>query len=409
MVAKENRIILIVLPKVSWGLLLLCMIPSLFMADKAYSNEPNEFIPEVGKVKKYIGISFHEVQKELEEMKPQERINYSLLLASRQFFQFKNAKLAKKYCDYALSIADKHNLKKGEILYFLAHLSNAEKDLPRTIEYINKALVCFKKEQNFQLLTDGLSFLGSVAYRYGDFNKSINAYRDLLELSRESENKLLEAQTIFDLGEVYYRIGNQSMVEETISKAIEIFTKNEDEKGLADCFKLLGNVYKAEKDYAKAKEHYTVASQHYKNTNDSHGQGNCNFNLGLVCKELKEYPRAIDSFNKAIFYYTNSGSTEGVGIAQMESGRVYYLQGNYPQAESALKQAEYLLSKSNAKFRLAQTEDFLGDLKLFQKDKNQAISYYNSSIQNYESLKLNGDVQRVMKKLKDLKVRAKNN
>ena len=84
----------------------------------------------------------------------------------------------------------------------------------------------------------------------------------------------------------------------------------------------------------------------------------------------------------------------------MELGRIYYLQGNYSKAELALKQAEYLLSKSNAIFRLAQTQDYLGDLKDSQKDREQAISYYNRSIENYRRLKLKSDGERVMKKLK---------
>jgi tetratricopeptide (TPR) repeat protein len=133
---------------------------------------------------------------------------------------------------------------------------------------------------------------------------------------------------------------------------------------------------------------------------------NCNFNLGLISEELKEYAAAIEYFNKAIFYYTNSGSTEGVGIAQMEMGRVYYLQENYSQAEAALKLAESLLSKSNAKFRLAQTEDFLGDLKLSQKDEKQAVAYYTRSFQDYGSLRLTADEQRVMKKLKELEAKT---
>ena len=91
----------------------------------------------------------------------------------------------------------------------------------------------------------------------------------------------------------------------------------------------------------------------------------------------------------------------------MQIGRVYYLRGDYAEAESALKQAEYLLSKSNSNFRLAQTEDFLGDLKVSQKDKEQAISYYSISLQNYNNLKLKADVERVKKKLKELEVKTK--
>lgn len=409
MVAKENRTILVALPKVSLGFLLFCIVPSFIIIEKTYSTVLDEFRPDMGEVKKYVNMSFLEVKKELVKMNPRKRVDYSLQLASTHLFKFKNTKLAEKYCNYALIIATEYNFREGEILYFLAHLSNLKKDLPKTMEYIDKALACFKKEQNLQLIKSSLSFLGDSAYRYGDFERSINAYRDLLELSKELEDELLEAQTIFDIGEVYYRIGDQSKVKEAMPRAIEIFTKNENEKGLGDCFKLLGNVYKAEKDYTKAKKHYTIASQHYQNTNDSHGQGNCSFNLGLLFKELKEYPGAIDSLNKAIFYYTNSGSTVGVGIAQMEIGRVYYLRRDYAKAESALKQAEYLLSKSNSNFRLAQTEDFLGDLKVSQKDKEQAISYYSLSLQKYNNLKLKADAKRVKKKLKELEVKTKGN
>lgn len=388
------------LMKSRFGIFLAYAIFSLLMVNKAYSNGQKEFSPDRETVQKYMGMHYEQVCKELDKMEPVEGISYSMVLASLHLLEFKNIKIAEEYCRYGLKTADRHNLKKGEILFYLALISNTNDDLPKCIEYLDKAIIAAKEEDNSDLLKKSLSYLGDTFYRYGYFDKSLDAYKELLEVCKGSEDELLEAIATCDMAEVYYRIGKTSKARETVTRAIEIFTKSENEKGLGDCFKLLGNVFSAEKNNVKAKENYERACRHYENTNDFHGQGNCNFNLALIHKKLKEYNKAIDALNKANFYFTSSSSTEGTGISQMELGRIYYLQGNYSKAELALKQAEYLLSKSNAIFRLAQAQDYLGDLKDSQKDREQAISYYNRSIENYRRLKLKSDEERVMKKMK---------
>jgi tetratricopeptide (TPR) repeat protein len=105
---------------------------------------------------------------------------------------------------------------------------------------------------------------------------------------------------------------------------------------------------------------------------------------------------------KASFFYTKSGSAVGTGIAQMELGNVYYLQKQYSKAESCLEQAEFLLKKGNDIFRLAQTFEYMGDLKAAQDKDEQAGEYYKRSIQNYKAIELIADENRVRSKLTKL-------
>jgi len=62
-----------------------------------------------------------------------------------------------------------------------------------------------------------------------------------------------------------------------------------------------------------------------------------------------------------------------------------------------------LLTESSAKYRLAQTQDFIADLKVSQNNTEQAVIYYERSIETYQDIKLFADADRVKKKLNKLK------
>lgn len=361
------------------------------------------FVPDQQKIHKYLQMPCGDVCTELGQLPPTEAISYSMMLASIQLSQFKNIGSAQDYCEYGLKTASIHDMNRAEILYLLAAIADEKNNLPGCIEILDKMVSAAKKENEPNLLKEGLSFLGNTSYRYGDFNKSLAAYTELLGLCKEPQDKLLEARACFDAGEVYYRLAKISEAKQAAAHSIEIFKDINDETGLADCLKLLGNVYSAENNDIKAEENFRLSSQHYANSNNWHGQGNCSFNLALVYQKRKKYDEAIEALNKACFCYTKSASTEGIGITQMEIGRTYYLQKHYAQAETSFKQAEFLLTESNAKFRLAQTQDLIGDLKVSQGQTEQAVAYYEKSIETYKGIKLSADADTIRNKLNKLK------
>jgi tetratricopeptide (TPR) repeat protein len=382
--------------------LLLAFIFLVFGSDKALGNEEPNFVPDRQKVVQYMQMSPQNVCEELKQMSPTEAVEYSIVLASLHLYGSKNIKAANDYCDYGLSTAEKNSLNKAHILFLLAEISDISGDFAACFLYLDRAVLASKQENNNDLLKQSLFYLSNCAYRYGDFKRSLQACKQLLEVIKEHGEELEKARVLFDIGEVYYRIYRIPDANTAATEALEIYKKAENEKGIADCLKLLGNVFSAQGDDAKAKEKYELAAQHYANTNDWHGQANCNFNLALVHKRLKEYDKAIDMLQKASFFYTKSGSAVGTGIAQMELGNVYCLQKQYSKAESCLEQAEFLLKKGNDIFRLAQTFEYMGDLKAAQDKDEQAGEYYKRSIQNYKAIELIADENRVRSKLTKL-------
>lgn len=351
----------------------------------------------------FIEMPYDEVSKQLSKVPPVEATEYAVLLGKIHLFQFKNASTAERYFSLALVYAKQHNFDKARILLSLAQVNDIKQQLQRAMEYLDEAAAAAKGENNPNILRASLGFLGKAACRSGKFDKSLAAYDELLKLAADHNDVLLQAQTLFDISEVHYMAEDYKKAKQSVTSAINIFIKCENEKGLADCYNMLGNLSLRKKDKDKAMDYYLKAISHYKSTNDWRGKGDSNYNLGLVYKESKDYDSAIEALRRAVFCFTKSASTEGVGITQMELGRIYYLRGEYDKADSSLKQAEFLLNETSALFRVAQIQDYLGDLSAVRKNSNQAASYYRISALNYQRLNLPAEAERVSKKLKKLK------
>lgn len=378
-------------------LLVLCLVTG------ALAGQIVEFKPNIKILGDFIERPYKDVSKQLSKMSPVEAAGYAVLLGKIHLLQFKNTSTAERYFSLALVYAEQHNFNKARILLFLAQVNDAKQRLQRTIEYLDKAVAAAKEENNAGLLGAGLGLLGKTTCRLGEFDKSLAAYDELLKLAADHDDALLQARTLFDISEVCYRAEDYKRAKQSVTRAINIFIKCENEKGLADCYNMLGNLSLRSKNKDKAMDYYLKAISHYKSTNDWHGKGDSNYNLGLVYKESKDYDSAIEALRRAVFCFTKSASTEGVGITQMELGRVYYLRGEYDKADSSLKQAEFLLNETSALFRVAQIQDYLGDLSAVRKNPVQAASYYRISAANYQRLNLPAEAERISEKLKKLK------
>jgi tetratricopeptide (TPR) repeat protein len=377
-------------------LLMLCFVTG------ALARQAVSFKPDVKVLRNFIKKPYREVSKQLCKIPPVEATGYAVLLGKIHLFQFNNIYAAEHYFSFAFAYARQHDFNRANILLSLAQVNAVKQQLQKTVEYLDKAVVAAKEENDPGILRTGLICLGNITYHSGDFDKSLTAYDQLLELAVGSDDMLLQAQVLFDISEVCYKMEDYKRAKKSVTRAIDIFIRCENEKGLADCYNMLGGLSLINKNSNEALNYYLTALSHYKNTNDWHGRGNCNHNLGVLYKKSKNYNLAAAALEKAVYFFTKSASTEGVGIAQMELGRVCYLQKEYDKAEGSLKQAEFLLNEIKALYRLAQTQDYLGDLKAAQKDPIQAATYYRVSAANYRKLSLWTDAERISKKLEKL-------
>jgi tetratricopeptide (TPR) repeat protein len=357
-----------------------------------------EFKPDRYLLQKLAFMSYDDAVVELEKLPSDERYEYINVLASLHFSYFDNKKTAMQFCDYAIDISEKHGFPKGRIYLLRAYIFGKNHERVETIIELENASKSFRNVNDPNSLKQCLSWLGSEYYSYGNFDKSQQAYEELLTLCTYDSDVMTKAQALFDVGEVYYRVSNLSKAKQVGEQAKDIFEKADNQKGLADCLKLLGNVYLAENENEKAKECYLQAAKAYESINGIHGQGNCFFNLGLMNISLKQYPDAEEYLKNAYRFYMAAGSITGKGISQMELGRVYCLQGFYEKAEAALKQAESFLT-GQSQYRLAQTKEYWGDLEKARQNKEQSLTYYKASASLFKEVNLQKDEARVIRKM----------
>jgi tetratricopeptide (TPR) repeat protein len=363
-----------------------------------------KFEPDMELVKKLAIMNYPDVVAELNKLPADKNLKYCLIMANVQNSR-NNSKIAMQYCDRALEISQKNNLTECNIYFLKAFIYDNMTDRVETINNLDKATDCFRKNNDINSLKTCLSSLGGIEYGYGYFEKSLNAYKEALKICEETNDVLMEADILFEMGDVYYRISDIPNAKKVAEQAKTMFEKSGNTKGLADCLKLLGNTC-LDNDKNKAKKYYTDACKLYEETNDHHGLANCYFNLGIMCSGLKEYTDSIEYLNRALRAYTKAGSVEGAGIANMELGRCYFLMKDYDKAEITLSQAEHFLN-GVSQYRLAQTKDYQGDLYSAQDRLQQALDRYKISAELYKVIGMEGNWAIVEKKIKDLSNKIK--
>ena len=371
----------------------------------AFAATSEKFEPDIEFVKQLATMSYPDVIAKLNQLPPDKNLKYCLIMAKLQSSR-NNRTAAMQYCNYALEISQKNNLEECEIYLIKAFVNDSTTDRLETINNLDKATDCFRKNNDVNSLKVCLSATGGILYSYGDFKKSLKAYNEVLQICEETNDILVKAETLFDIGEVYSRIADIPNARKSAEQAKIIFEKSGNTKGLADCLKLLGNT--CVDDAGKAKKYYVDACKLYEETNDHHGLANCCFNLGIMSSGRKEYSDSIDYLNRALHAYTKAGSVEGVGIANMELGRCYFLMKDYDKSEMALNQACQFLN-GVSQFRLAQTKDYQGDLYTAKGDFAQALDCYKLSVELYKTTGLGANIAIEEEKIKNLNNRITGN
>ncbi len=375
----------------------------LFMAIPSWGQAEMDSPPDPNLVRKIITLPFPQAKKELDQLPDHERIRYGLFLATIHVSQFRNDIAGFQFCEYAEKTAADNHLPAGRIFFTKAYIYERQNEMEKTMACLDQAAAALRDANDIDFLKSCLSWLGTTTYNYGLFEKSRKTHEELIQLCIKTTDLEGETKALFDLGEVYYRLGNLPLAKQAADRAMEYYQSRADHKGMADCLKLLGNVLSAQQKQEEAKAYYSRAVQAYEEAEDPHGQGNCNFNLGLICIDLKQYSEAVEHLMKARDFYMQSESQTGVGIAQMELGRTFHYLQEYSEAQRCFEKAELLLAK-NSKHRLAQTKEYFGDMRVSQKQPEQAMKLYVAAADLYLEINSKKDEQRVRIKSKNLRV-----
>lgn len=284
-------------------------------------------------------------------------------------------------------------------------------------------------------------FLGYLYFRIGNLNKSIEAYRQALQISNDIGNDPFKAQVQSALGGTYFLAGNLSESASNYLQALRFFEAQQDKNsmvsvyiGLANIynkqnnfaqaieynlkainiyeassnkFKILigydqvGNLYQKQGNYAKANEYLQRALKLYVELNNLAGQSSLLLQIGSNQFAAKQYSKAVDSYNQSIklskklnMLPVQAAACNGLALSYAELKL-------YDQAILAGLEAQQIAQKASLKIELEQAYETLSKLYKTTEKHDKATTFENLSKEIKDSLYNDS----TLKQLADLQLR----
>ena len=284
-------------------------------------------------------------------------------------------------------------------------------------------------------------FLGYLYFRIGNLNKSIEAYRQALQISNDIGNDPFKAQVQSALGGTYFLAGNLSESANNYLQALRFFESQQDKNsmvsvyiGLANIynkqnnfaqaieynlkainiyeassnkFKILigydqvGNLYQKQGNYTKANEYLQRALKLYVELNNLAGQSSLLLQIGSNQFAAKQYNKAIDSYSQSIelskklkMLPVQAAACNGLALSYAELKL-------YDKAIMAGLEAQQIAQKANLKIELEQAYETLSKLYKATEKHDKATTFENLSKEIKDSLYNDS----TLKQLADLQLR----
>jgi CHAT domain-containing protein/tetratricopeptide (TPR) repeat protein len=165
-----------------------------------------------------------------------------------------------------------------------------------------------------------------------DRRKSVEKYRDALDLYRRASDRNGEAQTLNNIGEVHRSLGEMQKALEKYNEALLIRRAISDRSGEAQTLSNIGDVYRSQGEIQKALEKYNEALPIRRAVNDRGGEATTLNNIGLVYSLLGEPQKALEKYNEALPLWRAVGDRWGMAVTLNNIGLAYDSLGEMQKA-----------------------------------------------------------------------------
>ncbi|MCB1232047.1 MAG: hypothetical protein KDN19_17390 [Verrucomicrobiae bacterium] len=349
---------------------------------------PDGWTPNPAIVEKLASTPLNSITPSLfEEIDPEERIHYSLILSSLSLARSNDLEKAERFA----AIATEEGYAKEPIHQIQLHalemtLGDYRSDTEKTASHGFKAIELFDKAENIpvDLQKHVLDSLVAACFRLGRYDAVYDVASRAQKIANESNLPEMEAMAFADMAQARYKQGNSKESDASAKKALEIFERIGDNSGIGDSKKVLGNSAWLRDEAEVSLEYYTDAITHYEAAGNSHGIANCCYNSALVFMQLKKHQEARVLLEKASKHFINSGSLGGVGMVKMYLAISYWELDEIELAEATFNEARNYLVEAGSFGRLAELEEHVGDMLVSIGRRKEAKEAYLKSMEIFE-------------------------
>lgn len=181
-----------------------------------------------------------------------------------------------------------------------------------------------------------------------------------------------------------YSVDSASLAIMLASQARDLAEKSGFRKGVAYAYKQLGIIQYFQGHYIEAIERYNQSLDAFKAINDLVGMSNIYNNIGAVFFDQGDDVKALENYLLSQKYAEQSGDATRLLTALNNIGAIYNLKkATQEKALSYYLQALPICQKLGKTEELGTVSMNIGYIYLEQKKYDQAMSYFNSSLQAY--------------------------
>lgn len=225
--------------------------------------------------------------------------------------------------------------------------------------------------------------LGNLGLAYqglGNYQQALNCHQASLEIAQTLSNKQSEASSLGNLGLVYFQLGDYSAAGKHHAQHLDLAKTLDDAQGIANALGNLGMVFDAIGQYSEAMDYHRQALELKKELGDRQGVASTLGNLGIVQYSIGNYKQALDYHQQHLNISREIADKFGEATALSHIGNTYYLLGQSDNALTYYEQHLAIAQNIGDKFGEGSALSNLGNAYQLLKQYEQALEHYQHAL-----------------------------
>jgi CHAT domain-containing protein/tetratricopeptide (TPR) repeat protein len=276
---------------------------------------------------------------------------------------------------------DRYRVAAGSVLQEAYHLQKGTlEERRRSIEKFREALELYRRATDRTGEAAMLHNIGAVYDSLGEMQKALEKYNEALPLRRAVGDRRGEAATLNNIGAVYDSLGEMQKALEKYNEALSIMRAVGDRRGEAGTLNNIGLVYWSLGEMQKALEQYNEALPLRRATGDRGGEAATLINIGMIYSSLGEMQKALEKYNEALPICRTIGDRRSEAATLNNIGQVYNSLGERQKALEKYNEALPIMRAVGDRWGEAIMLNNIGTVYLLLGEMQKALEKYNEAL-----------------------------
>ncbi len=270
-----------------------------------------------------------------------------LLKAGRATEHTGDWRAGQQYYMEVVKLLETDSVEKAQAFRRMGHLDKQRAEWKNSLANFEKGLVISERLGDTAGVADTYSGMAWVAWRQGDFERSVEYGQKCIQAAQAINDQTLVAQAKIDIGNCY----NELVA-----------------------------------DYDTALRTYEEAKAILETTNDLSQLPRCLNNIGDVYMKKGEFGKAIEYFQKTIAISEKTGEVRNRGYSTANTGESYFKMGAPEKAIGFIQEALKIFERIDDKYMIAQCLSYTGVHHKFRKEWAMADQFFQRAVKIMEEV-----------------------